>query len=348
MKLLTTAVLAGILILGATASASAKDEFSKDTMKRMGVFVSNFTECFFNRTTREEMTANNENLVNFAMCHLKVNAWKSSYIPLPECLNSQKGMCAYGEFKVPSDKVARVIKKYLDYDMKKFASTEYYHYEKGFFYAHGADGEQPEYAVVRKARTLDNGNIEVQASLYNPEAEDGPASDDIELIAVIKPYVFESKKTWSLVSIKRLDDDNEADEDEDEDDDDYEAFNPQRNPKFEGFWEDDVVGKTSMEISSSGDGAYTIITSHAMGAFENVECTYRARLEDDRFLKPGQAEKCLSTETSDDGSPDKITAADKDSIEVILMDGKGRLQVPYECDSDDVTSCSTPYRRVKR
>ena len=85
-----------------------------------------------------------------------------------------------------------------------------------------------------------------------------------------------------------------------------------------------------------------------MGAFENVECTYRARLEVDRFLKPWQAEKCISTETSDDGSPDKITAADKDSIEVILMDGNGRLQVPYECDSDDVTSCSTPYRRVKR
>ena len=143
MKLHTKAVLAGLMILGAAASASAKDEFSKDTMKKMEVFVSNFTECFFNNTTREEMTADNEKLVNFAMCHLNVNAWKSSYIPLPECLNSQKGMCAYGQFKVSSDKVARVIKKYLDYDMKKFASTEYYHYEKGFFYAHGADGEQP-------------------------------------------------------------------------------------------------------------------------------------------------------------------------------------------------------------
>ena len=117
MKLHTKAVLAGLMILGAAASASAKDEFSKDTMKKMGVFVSNFTECFFNNTTREEMTADNEKLVNFAMCHLNVNAWKSSYIPLPECLNSQKGMCAYGQFKVSSDKVARVIKKYLDYDM---------------------------------------------------------------------------------------------------------------------------------------------------------------------------------------------------------------------------------------
>ena len=45
---------------------------------------------------------------------------------------------------------------------------------------------------------------------------------------------------------------------------------------------------------------------------------------------------------------DSIVSQDCSSIEVILMDSKGRLQVPYECDSDDVTSCSTPYRRVKR
>lgn len=209
MKLLSKITMMFVITMGvvsAATAAAANAPADDKTMKAMGVFLSNFTECGFYNTTREEMTADNENLVNFAICHLRINAWKKSFTLIPGCELGGDEKCSHGDHMVSADKVARVVKKYLDYDMKKHAGTSQYYYNKGFYYLYAADGEQTMNAVVRKVRKLDNGNFEVSSSLFNTETQDRPSTDDIHMVSVIKPYVFESKNTWSLVSTKLLKD----------------------------------------------------------------------------------------------------------------------------------------------
>ena len=348
MKLLSKLTLILAMTMGAVSVAATDTTVSDKTMKAMGVFLSNFTECGLYDTTREEMTADNEKLLDFAICHLRINAWNSSFSPVPGCEIGDEEKCPHGDHMVAADKVARVVKKYLDYDMKKHSGNSQYYYKDGFYYIYAADGEQTMNAVARKVRKLDNGNFEVSSSLFNTETQDKPKTSDIHMVSVIRPYVFESKNTWSLVSTKLLVDIGDIDT---EPEIDYSQFNPASNPKFPGFWEDDVTGKSSLEIMHGGDGVYTVVVSHAMGASERVECTYHGKLENNMYLKLGESLKCVSIESQDDGSPDRMTVAESEFIETMLINKKGRLIIPIPCDEQDgseVKMCEEPYQRVKR
>ena len=319
MKLLSKLTLILAMTMGAVSVAATDTTVSDKTMKAMGVFLSNFTECGLYDTTREEMTADNEKLLDFAICHLRINAWNSSFSPVPGCEIGDEEKCPHGDHMVAADKVARA-----------------------------ADGEQTMNAVARKVRKLDNGNFEVSSSLFNTETQDKPKTSDIHMVSVIRPYVFESKNTWSLVSTKLLVDIGDIDT---EPEIDYSQFNPASNPKFPGFWEDDVTGKSSLEIMDGGDGVYTVVVSHAMGASERVECTYHGKLENNMYLKLGESLKCVSIESQDDGSPDRMTVAESEFIETMLINKKGRLIIPIPCDEQDgseVKMCEEPYQRVKR
>ena len=75
MHKLTSCILAGLLALVCASNLYAADGFSKDSMKRMGTFVSNFTELgMYNLPDAQKLT--DEQYAEFGVMHEWINNFK--------------------------------------------------------------------------------------------------------------------------------------------------------------------------------------------------------------------------------------------------------------------------------
>ncbi len=187
-------------IVSANAEVS-QNSFDRKTMDKIGIFLSNFTECGFGNITKGAFIDDPAKMVEFAMCHNWRNNSKSF---------SMRKKCGKesGDFEsfahIDPKNMAASIKKYLDYDFKEHQTADYIIYDGHTYCIPAGDGEQTPYVYATSAKVLDNGNIEIKGSSYYPDAEE-KADDNINVTAVIKPHVWNGKKTWSLVSIQMTD-----------------------------------------------------------------------------------------------------------------------------------------------
>ena len=190
-------MLIGTLAAGIVPDEASAAEFTQDQMKKMGIFLSNFTECSYTKITRGGFIDNPSEMVHFAVCHNWINNQKR--FNLRKNCGKEK---SEGDFYAHIDPkfIRETIKKYLDYDFKEHQGYEEYISYDGYTYCMPAgDGEETPYVKVVTAKKQNDGTILITGSSYYPEVEE--ADSNVNVRAVVRPYVWNGKNTWSLVSL---------------------------------------------------------------------------------------------------------------------------------------------------
>ena len=194
-------VTAVILSLGAAKPNS-------DEMKRMGIFVSNFTEQGLfefdvyegdgedGRLMHLGDEVNMTELIRFGIQHNVINKPKST---VKKCTVRN---CPYGDSVMPAKSVSESVKKYFDMDISHQSENGVYpnfHYENGeyHFTRYEWTPERVIYADVQKV-TRKGKVITMSGELYNHEKK----SERLGTFeAQAKPYKWNNKDTWAILSL---------------------------------------------------------------------------------------------------------------------------------------------------
>ncbi len=176
-----------LISLGTSAQAN---NFSSKEMKRMSTFLSNFTELYmYNFTAKEVLDERNPGeMIRFGIWHNYINNYKSRIKPAGDKLS------------IDAKFVRESINKYFNYNIKKFSSSGRFTFDGRKYIFDGADGEAVYYAKVTKAQTIANGVIRMEGYLYNV---DDNSDRNGTFTALAKPYTYNGKKTWSIISFER-------------------------------------------------------------------------------------------------------------------------------------------------
>ncbi len=199
MKLRVLAFLMGLcLIFGMqTQIHAAEKKFSAAELKRMSIFLSNFTEIGL-RTFSAAKILDEDNpyeMINFGIWHNYINNFKSR-------VKVEKTEGESGTMSISKKYVAESVKKYFAYDIKHHASVTDGHggyaflLKNGRYFFGGGDGESVYYARVQRAKILNSGAVEMTGYLYNIKDESEKGG---EFTALANPYTFKGKKTWSII-----------------------------------------------------------------------------------------------------------------------------------------------------
>ena len=198
--LCAAAVLAALTLTGTAIAA----QFGKDEMKRMSIFISNFTEQgLYDFDVERESDGMlwlggpdaAPDLIRFGIRHNYINNFKSR---IKRC---SKKNCEYGSFTLDGKFVQESVKKYFDLDLKNqsvMESDPSYYFDGKLYHFNGEDGEAVYYAEVTSA-SRNGDEIDMSGELYNTEdKKDRPAT----FRAVARPYKWKGKDTWSIVRLK--------------------------------------------------------------------------------------------------------------------------------------------------
>ena len=162
---------------------------SRTEMARMGTFISNFTELGMYNIDIDSVTT--EELVRFGVWHNYVNNFNSRIKRCP------KKNCPYGGLIIDKKYVAEAVEKYFDIEIDH-DSTDNEHFDSKVYHFDAADGETRYYADVNEVSRKGN-TITMRGEIYSAEDEDDRPGT---FIARAKPYKFNGKSTWSILSLK--------------------------------------------------------------------------------------------------------------------------------------------------
>ena len=184
--------------------AAAAAPFGKDEMKRMSVFLGNFTELGYYELDLEEEGDGTlhlggpdaaPDLIRFGIGHNYINNFKSR---VKKCAEKD---CEHGSLTIEGKFVQESVKKYFDLELENRSvmdSDPPYFFDGRLYHFEGADGEAVYYAEVKTA-SREGGVIRMSGELYNAEdRKDRPATFQ----AVAKPYKWNGKDTWAILSIR--------------------------------------------------------------------------------------------------------------------------------------------------
>ena len=194
-----------VYILAFSFAASGAEKKS-DELKRMGIFISNFTEQgFYNFDIYEDGDedmlhlgdpSNMGELIRFGIAHSVINRPKT-------ILKCTRRNCDYGSSTITGKVVAENVSKYFNMDIKNqsvmgdapetFYDGESYHFEPKQW--------RPEtvyYAEVQNV-SREGRSIIMTGELYNLHRKsERPAA----FTAEAKPYKWAKKDTWSIISLR--------------------------------------------------------------------------------------------------------------------------------------------------
>ena len=195
---------AAVLVVLTLTGAAIAAQFGKDEMKRMSVFVSNFTEQgLYDFDVELESDGMlwlggldaASDLIRFGIRHNYINNFK---IRIKRCTEQN---CKHGSFTLDEKFVQESVKKYFGLDVKNRSvmdSDLSYYFDGKLYHFDGADGEAVYYAEVTSA-SRNGDKIDMSGELYNTEdKKDRPAT----FRAVARPYKWKGKDTWSIVRLK--------------------------------------------------------------------------------------------------------------------------------------------------
>ncbi|MBP3730098.1 MAG: hypothetical protein J6I40_01335 [Mailhella sp.] len=179
--------------------APAPVAFSAQELKRMSVFLSNFTEVgLYNIDAKEFLSGKNPSeMLWFGIRHNYINAFKRTVKPCPV------PDCRYGSLVMDVKHVKQAFQRYFgsvptqglpskDDDNRIFFDGTLYHFE-------GADGDPTYYAGVKSAVRLASGLTEMRGTIYNAE---NPKEVTGTFVALARDHVWNGKPTWALVRLE--------------------------------------------------------------------------------------------------------------------------------------------------
>ncbi len=199
MKLRTILLLVvSMLLCLSSVSISksyAKQEFSKEELKKMGDFLNVFTVLHLTNFTAKEILnpKNPAEMIYFGV-------WYHFIFDFDKIEYQENGLSLSDKY------VAEVLKRYFDYTITKFPSIKPSDESMGFiwkdgkYYFGGADGGGAYVTKVEKAKKLANGTIQIKGIVYDAVSQEkdimGP------FVAIVKPHTFKGKDTWIIISLK--------------------------------------------------------------------------------------------------------------------------------------------------
>lgn len=187
-------ILAACSISACATDKSEKLDIKPDELKRMSTFVSNFTEVGlmdFNIETIEPT-----DLLQFGIWHNYKNNYKSriAQCKIPDC--------KYGMLVIDGKYIAESIKKYFDIDfVNSNDNLDGGHYDGEFYHFDGADGDVLTQARVREVSGEGKGLLKMTGDIYSI-GNDGETDTWGSFEAHAKPYKYDGKDTWSIVSMQ--------------------------------------------------------------------------------------------------------------------------------------------------
>lgn len=193
---LVLSLLALLLFASCAPAALVELKPGADELKRMSIFLSNFTEVgFFEIEDVSWLTG--DDLVYFGIRHNYINNFKSRIRPC------KVKNCPYGSMTIEAKWVAESVKKYFDIDFKHHDDAEKplkAHYDGKLYHFDGSDGDVVYYAQVQTVAR--DGNVfHFKGHLYNiANKKEIPAL----FRATAKAHTFGGKRTWALLSIETV------------------------------------------------------------------------------------------------------------------------------------------------
>ena len=196
-----------LILIPALSLTAAGAEKKSDELKRMGIFISNFTEQgFYNFDIEEDGDedmlhlgdpSNMSELIRFGIAHNVINRSKST---VRKC--TRRG-CDYGTSTMTGKSVAESVRKYFGMGIKNqsvmgdapeaFYDGESYHFEPKQW--------RPETVYYAEVQDVSQrrGIITMTGELYNLHRKsDRPAA----FTAEAKAYKWDKKDTWSILSLR--------------------------------------------------------------------------------------------------------------------------------------------------
>ena len=199
-KLFTSLALLAMALLSLGAARQS------DEVKRMGIFISNFTEAgLYNFDLEEDGDsetihfgdrANVGKLIEFGLIHNIINNPKST---VKKCTDKK---CAYGGNIISGKAVASSVRKYFDLSIKNQTledSIPELYYDGRNYHLEASDWKPDTvyYAEVQEVSRR-KGVITMSGELYNiKNKKDRPAT----FTATAKPHVWDDKDTWAILSL---------------------------------------------------------------------------------------------------------------------------------------------------
>ena len=193
-----------ICILAFTVNASYAE--TKEELKRMGIFISNFTEQgLYNFDLEEDGyedvlhlgdPSNMSELIRFGIAHNVINRSKST---VRKCTRRD---CDYGSSTMTGKSVAESVRKYFDMAIKNQsvmgdAPEAFYDGESHHFEPRAWKPDTVYYAEVQEVSTR-RGIITMTGELYNlHNKSERPAT----FTAEAKPYKWDKRDTWAILSL---------------------------------------------------------------------------------------------------------------------------------------------------
>lgn len=168
-----------------------------DELKRMSIFLSNFVEVGL--LDFDVKTITPEELIHFGVRHNYINNFKSRIIP---CKNKH---CEYGTLTIDKKYVTESIKKYFDKNFNDHGSSSDFtpvHYDGRLYHLFGSDGGDV-FAKAEVMAVFDDGlgHLRMIGDLINVN-HDGSEEKTGTFSAYAKPYRFNGKDTWSIISFR--------------------------------------------------------------------------------------------------------------------------------------------------
>lgn len=179
-------VLIVVVFFSSTAFSASPSE-----LKRMSTFISNFTEVGMMYFDTEDLS--DSELARFGIWHNWINNFKTR---IQRCPDKD---CPYGSFIIDRTYVAESVSKYFDLDInhRNVEDEKYLHYDGRVYHFEGADGEC---MLARVNRSEKRGNIVIMhGKTYYPDHEDLEGSP---FTAKAKPYKYNGKNTWAILSLE--------------------------------------------------------------------------------------------------------------------------------------------------
>ncbi len=172
--------------------------FSASTLKRMSVFLSNFTEIgMMDFEAKDVLDPQHPgDMIRFGIWHNYTNNFKNR---IKECRTSG---CEWGSLTMDCKYVKESLLRYFGYSLAQCPTVENtdppYHFDGKLYHFEGADGEAVHYARVNKAQTLSNGQIRMNGVIYNPDTEEILGN----FTALARPHTWNGKATWAIINMK--------------------------------------------------------------------------------------------------------------------------------------------------
>ncbi len=172
-------------------------KFSANDLKKIGVFLSNFTEIGLDSFSAEDvLDGNNPNtMLYFATNHNFINNYKSR---IKRCEKD----CPFGQFSIDAKYVKESLKKYFNYTLMNPPSTPTFYFENNRYYFNAEKKNPVLYARADHAEETADGNVKVTGVIYNSKNKK-ELHGNFE--ALIKAHEWNDKLTWTVLELQFID-----------------------------------------------------------------------------------------------------------------------------------------------